>query len=313
MCEKPVSLFGEAIPPYFAMLTLGFGLAIWLAARWARRTGVDRDAIIDLGLFSILWGVIGARLLHVVADGYFWDYVNLCLDPSQVEWAVTQVECAQMEGVWDGADGVCRPAGRDCFAWAAFWQGGLTYYGGLLAATAFGLWFLRREKLPALKVADMAGMFIPLGLFFGRMGCFLGGCCFGQVTDHAFGLSFPAWSPASRSQWKLGLLDDPSHPSLAVHPTQLYEAFGTLALAAALMLWLHPRKRFDGQVLLAFLGGYAVLRFVLEFWRADDRGALMGLSTSQIIGVVVIAIVVAVWVRLGRRANARSDASGDHG
>jgi phosphatidylglycerol---prolipoprotein diacylglyceryl transferase len=305
MCDSPPRLFGEVLPPYFTMLVVGFGLAIWLGARWARRMGLDHDAIIDLGLFSLVWGVVGARLLHVVADGYFWDYVNLCLDPSQVEWVVTQAECLQRyEGAWDAEAGVCRPTERDCFAWAAFWAGGLTYYGGLFAATAFGLWFLKRQRMPILKVSDMAGMVIPLGLFWGRLGCFLGGCCFGVQTDHAVGLRFPAWSPASRQQWKQGLLDHPSHVSLPVHPTQLYEAIGCLAIAAALMIGLHPRKRFDGQVLLAFLGSYAVLRFVLEFWRADDRGGLLGLSTSQLLGAAVVVVVTAAWVHLGRRVAA---------
>jgi phosphatidylglycerol---prolipoprotein diacylglyceryl transferase len=304
MCESPPRVFGEVIPPYFTLLLLGFGLAIWLGVRWAERTGLDRGAIFDLGLFSLIWGVVGARLLHVVADGFFWDYVNLCLDPSQVEWVVTRAECLQRYGgTWDDAAGVCRPTERDCFAWAAFWAGGLTYYGGLIAASAFGLWFLKRERLPVLKVADMAGMVIPLGLFFGRLGCFMGGCCFGVGTDHAFGLRFPSGSPASRQQWKQGLLDHPYQVSLPVHPTQLYEALGCLLIAGALMLGLHPRKRFDGQVLLTFLGSYAVLRFVLEFWRADERGGLLGLSTSQLVGVGVLVVVAVAWPLLRRRAS----------
>jgi phosphatidylglycerol:prolipoprotein diacylglycerol transferase len=65
-------------------------------------------------------------------------------------------------------------------------------------------------------------------------------------------------------------------------------------------LWLAPRKRFDGQVLLAFLALYAVLRFALEYLRDDDRGALLGLSTSQLIGVAILAGCVAVWARLAR-------------
>jgi phosphatidylglycerol---prolipoprotein diacylglyceryl transferase len=303
MCEAPLRVLGEAIPPYFAMLLLGFGLAIALAARWARRMGIDREAIIDLGLFSLVWGIVGARLMHVLADGYFWDYVNLCLDPSQVEWVVTRAECLERyEGKWDAEAGVCRPVERDCFAWAAFWAGGLTYYGGLIAATAFGVWFLRREKIPILKVGDVAGMVIPLGLFFGRLGCFLGGCCFGVRTDGFLGLRFPAWSPASRQQWKQGVLDHPWLASHPVHPTQLYEAVGCLVIAAALMLGLHPRKRWDGQVLLAFLGSYAVLRFVIEHWRADDRGGVLGLSTSQLVGVGVVVAVAGLWAHLGRRA-----------
>ena len=67
------------------------------------------------------------------------------------------------------------------------------------------------------------------------------------------------------------------------------------------MLGLRPRKRFDGQLMLAFLGLYAVLRFGLEAIRADDRGGLLGLSTSQLIGVLILGLVGWLWVKLGRR------------
>ncbi len=291
-------IFGQQIPSYFLMLMTGFGMATWIGARWARRSGLSHDSVIDLGLFALIAGVAGARVLHVIADGYFWDYVHLCTDPSLVAWHITRGQCTGVEGVWDAAAAVCRPAGRDCFAWAAFWRGGLTYYGGLIAATGFCLWFLRRERFPLKKAADMAGMTIPLGIFFGRLGCFLGGCCFGKPTEVFLGVSFPPWSPASEEQWRAGLLSRPDLASLPVHPTELYESIGCLAIAAAMMLWLHPRKRFDGQVFLAFLASYAVLRFVLEFFRADARGGALGLSTSQLIGIGVIAVVAALWTRM---------------
>jgi phosphatidylglycerol:prolipoprotein diacylglycerol transferase len=297
-------VFGETVPAYFAMLMVGFGLAIYLAQRQARRMKLDHDTMIDLGLFALLWGVIGARILHVIADGLFWDYVHLCTDPSLVEWNVTSAQCAKLEGVWDTAERVCRPAERDCFAWAKFWNGGLAYYGGLIAASAFGIHFLKKEKFPLLKGVDLVGMVMPVGLFFGRMGCFLGGCCFGQPCDAGFPLAvrFPGWSDASQEQHEHGLLDLPSLESLPVHPAQLYESFGCLAIAAFLMLVMRPRKRFDGQLMLLFLALYAVLRFVLEFFRADDRGALFGLSTSQLIGLVILAVVAYGWKKLSARA-----------
>lgn len=298
-------VFGQPLPAYFTLLLLGFGLATWLGARIGRKMGFDYDTFIDLGLFSVIMGVLGARVLHVLADGYFWDYVNLCLDHEKVAWKITQAQCVQAEGIWKAAEQVCQPAERDCLAWAAFWRGGLAYYGGLIAAAWFGVWFLKREGFPVYKGADLAGPAICLGLFFGRMGCFLGGCCFGVTTDHEVGLSFPPWSPASESQWRDGLLSGPHLASLPVHPTQLYEAIGCLAIAAFLMLIAHPRKRFDGQVMLLFLGLYSVLRFVLEYWRADDRGELLGLSTSQAIGVPIMAAVVVLWVIWSRRAKAR--------
>jgi len=142
---------------------------------------------------------------------------------------------------------------------------------------------------------------IPFGLFFGRLGCFFGGCCFGTVTDHPLGISFPAYSAASDKHLRDGLLASKALPSLPVHATQLYEAAGCLLLAAVLALYVHPRKRFDGQVMLCFLGGYAVLRFLIEIVRDDDRGAVLGLSTSQWIGVAILAGVAAAWLKLRPR------------
>ncbi|MEZ4257326.1 MAG: prolipoprotein diacylglyceryl transferase [Polyangiales bacterium] len=310
-------IFGEPVPAYFTLLCIGFALAIWFTARWAERNGLDREVIIDLGLLALVSGIVGSRLLHVFADGYFWDYVHMCTDPSQVGWHITRGECSGIEGaVWDAAEKVCRPTEKDCFAWAAFWNGGLTYYGGLLLAVPACVWFLRREGFPVLKVGDVAAAGISLGLFWGRMGCFLGGCCFGRVTDDGFPLAvrFPAWSPASEMQFRTGALAGPGLESLPVHPTQLYEAFGSLAIAAFLAWYVLPRKRFDGMVLLAFLALYSVLRFVLEFWRADDRGGMGGLSTSQLISLGVVAACAAIcralWARRTKLLDSGTDLPG---
>lgn len=305
MHPRLAEIFDQPIPAYFTMLIVGFSLATWLGARWAKRSRLDHETVIDLGLFSLIAGVAGARILHVFADGFFWDYVHLCTDPSLVEWHVTAAQCADIEGVWNTTKEICQPAEADCFAWAAFWRGGLTYYGGLVAASAFGLWFLKRERFPMLKASDMAGMTIALGLFWGRLGCFLGGCCFGRVAEgFPLAVRFPPWSPASEAQFEEGLLSAPHLESLPVHPTQLYEALGCLAISAFLFFVVHPKKRFDGQVFLSFLGLYAVLRFVLEYFRADDRGGAAGLSTSQLIGLAVLAVIAYAWTKLSARTKA---------
>ena len=113
----------------------------------------------DLGLAMLLAGVVGARLLHVFADGYFWDYVHLCTDPSKVIWPVERADClsAAYGGVWDAAAGVCHPSAPDCFAWAKFWGGGLVYYGGFLGASAAAWILLKHDAFPFWKAADMAG------------------------------------------------------------------------------------------------------------------------------------------------------------
>jgi phosphatidylglycerol:prolipoprotein diacylglycerol transferase len=97
------------------------------------------------------------------------------------------------------------------------------------------------------------------------------------------------------------LLEAPHLQSLPVHPTQLYEALGCLVITVFLLFWLRPRKRFAGQVFLSFIALYAILRFVLEHWRADDRGELLGLSTSQLLALPALVLVATLWPRGKKR------------
>src|ERR1700729_613174 len=283
--------FGVGFPAYFVLLVSGFLFATATGCLWARRIGQNPDVIVDLGLAMLIAGVGGGRILHVVADGYFWDYVHLCTDPAKVVWPVDRSDClsAAYGGVWDASAGVCHPSGTDCFAWAKFWAGGLTYYGGLVGASGAAWLLLKRDAFPFWKAADMAGFAIPLGLAFGRMGCLMAGCCVGETCELPWAMSFPWRSAASEEQFKTLLLPSAKLWSLPVHPTQVYESAASLAIAAFCLVWLHPRKRYDGQVFAAFLALYAVARFGLEFLRRDDRGGLLGLSTSQLVGIGLIA------------------------
>lgn len=295
-------LFDVGFPSYFVLLLSGFLFATTLGVLWTRRIGMNPDAIVDLGLAMLLAGVVGSRLLHVLADGYFWDYVHLCTDPSQVDWPLDRAECASAtyEGVWDTAKAVCHPRSRDCFAWAKFWAGGLTYYGGFFGATAAAVVLLRRDRFPFWKAADMAGFAVPIGLAFGRMGCLLAGCCFGAPTSLPWGLSFPPRSPAVEEQVKDHLLSSLRQWSLPVHPTQIYESAASLAIAAFCFFWLSPRKRYDGQVFAASLALYAVARFLVEILRRDARGGGLGLSTSQLLGLVLVVAAVLIHRIRGR-------------
>ena len=288
-------LFGESISAYFSLLLFGYAVAIYSVVRWAKRVGVDHQSIIDCGLASIIGGVLGGRVLHVLADGYFMDYVHLCTDPARVGWRITEAQCSQSQGAWDAALRVCHPVERDCLAWAKFYNGGLAYYGGLIGGTWGVAIIAKRDRLPLRKISDMTAMGVAMGLFFGRIGCFLAGCCYGEVTTRAVGTRFPAWSPASEGQFRAGLLAHPSAVSLPVHPTQLYEAVGCLLISVVLSQWGPRYKRFDGQVALIALVAYAVLRSVIEEFRADDRGVYLGLSTSQWVSLGILLAVALAW------------------
>jgi phosphatidylglycerol---prolipoprotein diacylglyceryl transferase len=302
-------LFDVGFPSYFVLLLSGFVFATALGVLWARRIGQNPDVIVDLSLAMLLSGVVASRLLHVVADGYFMDYVHLCTDPAKVTWPLDKAEClsARYQGTWDEAVRACHPSHTDCFAWAKFWAGGLTYYGGFIGATGAAIVLLRRDKFPFWKAADMAGFAIPMGVAFGRMGCLLAGCCFGSRCDLPFALSFPPKSPASEAQAKLGELPSPHAFSLPVHPTQIYESAFSLAIAAFCLFYVLPRKRYDGQVFAAFMVLYPVARFLVEILRRDARGGALGLSTSQLIGLGLV--VAAAWIHWTRHPDRRRKAA----
>jgi phosphatidylglycerol---prolipoprotein diacylglyceryl transferase len=301
-----IDLLEVGAPAYFILLIVGFTFATAVAVMWARRIGENPDVIVDLSLAALLMGVVGGRIFHVLFDGYFMDYVHVCTDPSLVDWKISQAQCARettqscfggptmATGVWDAAKNVCHPIEADCFAWAKFWAGGLTYYGGLLFSWVAGVFLLRRDRFPVWKAHDLGSVGIAIGLGFGRMGCLLAGCCFGRRSDGPFALSFPAHSPASEAQFRAGELPSVAVPSHPVLPTQIAESLLCFAVAGFCMFYVQGRKRYDGQVFVWFLGLYAAGRFALEFFRADDRGGAIGLSTSQLLSLALIAVAVGI-------------------
>lgn len=294
--EFHAPVIGEVtFPAYMTMLMVGFIVAIALARRQAERQGMNGNHIVDLGLLMLVLGVLGARILSVLADGKLMDFVHLCTDPTQVQAVDRLVDYCQTDRQC-GYHYLCNPdthtcyPPRDCLAALKFWWGGLTYYGGLLLAVPGGMWFVRRKGMGIWPVADLVAPFVALGLFFGRLGCFFNGCCYGATTDSWVGVSLP------------GHL----HP---VHPTQLYESLGALTLFALLYFVIQPRKRRAGEVFGWLLALYGVLRFVIETVRADERGSLGPLSTSQLISIPLVA--AGVYLIASRRAAARADTPDD--
>jgi phosphatidylglycerol---prolipoprotein diacylglyceryl transferase len=177
-----------------------------------------------------------------------------------------------------------------------FLRSGGVFYGGLLAAIITGYLLMKRYNLPWWKTADACAPGIALGNFFGRQGCFAAGCCWGKPTTLPWGVKF--------TQLGHEITGVPIDAHL--HPTQLYESFAMLGVFLFL-LWLHKRRAFTGQVILAYALLYSVIRFAIEFVRNDPRGdilgltTLTGLSTSQLISLVVgIAALILLIVRRKR-------------
>lgn len=172
-------------------------------------------------------------------------------------------------------------------------QAGGVFSGGLIAAFLAAAWFIRRHNMPALGTCDAFAPGLALGHAIGRLGCFAAGCCFGKHTDHFWGVTFTNQLANKISGTPL---DTP------LQPTQLFEAAVELA-NFFLLMWLFKRKKFDGQVISAFLILYGVARYFLEFLRGDPgRGEVFGgvMSGTQLISIgLVIAGGFIWWLRGG--------------
>jgi phosphatidylglycerol:prolipoprotein diacylglycerol transferase len=179
----------------------------------------------------------------------------------------------------------------------------MVFYGGFIAAALAAALYLRMKKMAFLPWADTLIPSVAFGQFLGRIGCFSAGCCWGRSCDPAlpWAARFPPESLAFQSmaaRVNPARFIDPDHlHTLPIHPVQLYESLGELLLFAFLALWLRPRKRFNGQVMAAWLMLYAVLRAVTETFRGDvERGVWMGLGAGQWTSIGIFATGIAIWV-----------------
>lgn len=162
------------------------------------------------------------------------------------------------------------------------WEGGMVFYGGFIAGIITAALYLKAHReLPFWKVSDVLAPAIALGHFFGRIGCLSAGCCYGKPCDLPWAVTFTA----SES---LGPLN------IALHPTQAYEAFGNLSIFFILVA-LDMRNRISGKIFGMYLVFYAILRFIVEFLRGDDRGAyLLGFSQSQIFSLIIFVVGIII-------------------
>lgn len=170
---------------------------------------------------------------------------------------------------------------------------GFVFYGSFLFAIPTMLWFFRKHKLPAFKMLDVMAVTTCLVHMFGRLGCFLAGCCYGKPTDSWLGVTYT----------DAACMADPLGTPL--HPTQLYESFYIFLVLIGLLL-LRKRRQFYGQLFLTYLLLYAAGRFGLEYLRGDvARGFILddNISHSQLIALIIIAVTVFVYMN---RLKARS-------
>src|SRR5438067_1830985 len=171
-------------------------------------------------------------------------------------------------------------------------RSGGVFYGGLILAVTVALLYIRRVGLPLWTTCDVFAPGIALGHVVGRFGCLFAGCCYGRPTTMPWGITFTDPYAASYVGTPLGI---------PLHPTQLYEAGAELLILIVLLVTERRGRYFPGRTFWLYMLLYSISRFVIEFYRGDDRGAVGMFSTSQFISVILAPLALGMLVYLSRR------------
>lgn len=224
---------------YGLMIALGILACIAMGMYRARKKSMNDEAVLDIAIFGVLFGFVGAKALYVIVE-----FPSFLKEPMSVL----------------GSEG-------------------FVVYGGIIAGVVAAIIYCRIKHLNFLKYFDLLIPSVALAQGFGRIGCFLAGCCYGRETSAFWGITFPEGSLA------------PSGVKLI--PTQLLSSAGDFLIMFLLLAYSKHSKK-TGNVGFLYMLLYGVGRFFLEFLRSDDRGTVGMLSTSQFIsiGIVLLALLL---------------------
>lgn len=246
-----VTIFGKTLPSYGLCLAAGIIVASCLGVYRAKKAGRDFDSLIVIAAFAFLMALIGAKLAYIL-----------------VSYGFTRALGEMLRGDF-----------------SVFAGSGEVFYGGLLLSIPGAFMGARFTKVRLADYSDIAVPCIPLGHAFGRLGCFLGGCCYGMPYEGPGAVCMPA----------VGV-------NYGVFPVQLLEAILNVGICLCL-LGFTRRKQAGYRTLYLYMLLYAPVRFCLEFLRGDAvRGIAAGISTSQWISIALFCAGLCLWLRSARRA-----------
>jgi phosphatidylglycerol:prolipoprotein diacylglycerol transferase len=237
-------VFGFQVYWYGILAAAGFITAFWTAGRRAPLVNLTSESMINLAPWIILGAILGARILYIIS---YWKQ--------------------------DFAD---KPLTH-----LFNMRTGLVFYGGLIGSSLGTIIYCRKNKLPLWRVSDVMAPSIALGHAFGRIGCFMTGCCYGIPTNLPWAVHFPP------DHWTHGV---------GVHPVQLYESALNFSLYAFLA-WAYRRRKFDGQIFALYLVFYSFIRAFTEMFRGDyTQFYLGGIATpGQTVSIVIMAAGLILW------------------
>jgi phosphatidylglycerol:prolipoprotein diacylglycerol transferase len=251
---------------YGAMLVCGVVACGWVASKRAPLASADPTFAREMAVWIVLSGVVGARLFHLVQYR-----------------AIVYRDCHSLMDFVKAS--VMLP------------DGGLVLYGGIILATVTYFVMCRMNKVDPLKFGDAVVPAVFVGIAFGRLGCFLNGCCYGNACSLPWAVQFPKESAAWGALVKNGFLMPDALQTMPLHPTQLYSSINGIVLAVVMIAYYRYRKG-DGSVMALAMMLYPISRIGLEILRNDEAGQLgTGLTISQLVSLGVLAggILLSWW------------------
>lgn len=265
---------GVSVPiyGYGFLMFLGFLGAAWTAARRARTAGVEPGIMWDLMMWVVFAGIGGARLFYLLQ--------------------YHQKVFADRQGLGDHLRAIVDLR-----------EGGLVLYGGVVCALAAFFVFCRVKGQKPLLLADIVVPSFFVGLAFGRLGCFMNGCCYGDRCDLPWAVTFPLGSVPDIAMVGRGFVEAAETFTLALHPSQIYSSLNALVLAFLTHAYFKYRTR-DGAVLALGLLAYPVTRFLIEYLRGDEMGQLgTSLTIAQwaSIGLFAAGVAYTAWLSRSRK------------
>ncbi len=268
--KLPIVKTGIPVFGYGLMMFIGFSSATWLATRRVRAIGQPPEAIWDMMMWALIPGLIGARTIYLMQN---WNQV------------------------------FARKQGMDLLlAPFALWDGGIVFYGSVIGGIVGVVIYCQRRGINPLAMFDVIAPSMFVGEGFGRIGCFLYGCCYGKACDLPWAVRFP---PDSLTFEKLApqgrILENPLS-TIPLHPTQLYSSFAAFTLAG-ILAWYFRRRPFDGAVLALGWIIYPINRFILESLRDDEAPRLgTNFTFSQLMSIGLLITGIGAMYYFSKRA-----------
>ena len=253
-----------ALHSWGVMVALGFALGMWVSVRRARKVGFPEKHIYDISVALIIAAILGSRIWYVI----------------------THIE--EFSGNWLD---IINP-----FQAGGFGIAGMAMLGGVVAVIITAILFCIIRKISFWEIGDIIAPTFLLGMFVGRWGCFLNGCCFGRETTMPWGVVFPPNCPA-------GSVLSGAH----VHPTQIYEALIDLVFFFIIIAWEKRGKKFIGHSLWISLLLYGLGRAIVDYWRWYEPqevffrylGGNLSLHGGIAVALVVACLIMIVF-RVGK-------------